>query len=323
MYLSLSGFNDGDSIVESSTGIPMITRSGSNVVARRFVAAVPSGSSTRTNIPTPANTFTRDWYTIELHTPSLQAEANELFFTNNLPSTSTTLSVRLRYTANGSTGATQSLTLNGVGGSSDVSLNHTLALPDGENVQVVVQWRASSRNLVVEATPNVNNQNFFIFDMQVGLSWTETITTAGSAETFTNVVIAPYIENTPLVIAMKPSIDRIDNNAAQIIFVTQNAEVNTGYGFTLRFASNDNQWLVVNQENVMFFDAVFNPNSTTMQSLQAHIVNPFFGLFTQEHQTDDVLVLDTKLQTEALILTSPDGTAFEITITDSGTLDVK
>ncbi len=322
-YLNMSGFSDGDTIVKSTTDIPMITLDKNNIVCRRFVPAIPSGSYSQTNRPTPANTFERDWYTVELHTSSLQAEADELFFVNNLPTSATPLTVLIRYAANGQTGATQTITVPNVGGTSDVSQNYSLSLPDGETVAVTLQWRASAVQFVVQGTPQANNRNFFIFDMQVSLSWVETVTTPGSAETFENVVIAEYIEGQRIPIAMKPDGVRTDNDNRDIVFVTPTAEVNTGYSFTLRFGGTDNQYLVVNQEGVMFFNAIFDANSTTLTSLQAHMSNPYFGLFSQDHSVNDVLEFDTKLKVPTLILTSPDGTDFEITITNEGEIDIK
>ena len=322
-YLNMTGFSDGDTIVKSTTDIPMITLDKDSIVCRRLVPAIPSGSSTRTNRPTPANSFARDWFTIELHTSSLQAESDELFFTTNLPTSATTMTVQLRYVANGNTGAIQTITVPNVGGTSDVTQTYSLSLPDGETVSVILQWRASAGQFVIQGNPQANNQNFFIFDMQVAPSWTETVTTAGSSETFENVVLGRYIEGVTLPIAMKPSGVRVDNDSSSIVFVTSTSEVDTGYSFTLRFGSNDNQYIVVNQANVMFFNAIFDINSTTLTSIQAHMNNPYFGLFSQDHSSADVVTFDTKLQVPSLILTSPDGTEFEITITDQGEFDIK
>ena len=120
---------------------------------------------------------------------SLRAEADELFFTRDVPISATTLAFTYRYDANGGHGATQTINLVISDIATDATTSATLSLPDGESVNVTFDWQASQRRIRVAGTPFANDPNFFIFDMEVGVTFTETRTTPAVPATTRPVVI--------------------------------------------------------------------------------------------------------------------------------------
>ena len=122
-------FNNQASYVtafDGTTGRDLISYSNGVFSANVFVPAIPAGTATHTVYPAPSNRVSGDgiWHTIEALTfvnGIPVPEADELFFTRNVPNSSVTLDIAYRGHANGNLFGAGTTTLAGVGGSSDVS----------------------------------------------------------------------------------------------------------------------------------------------------------------------------------------------------------
>ncbi len=292
-------YSDGDNIVQSSGGTTLVKRSGNELVAIRFVPAVPSGSHTEVVHPTPANSFYRDWFDVPGHTPALAAEADELFFSTNIPTESTTLDIRFRYFANGSAGPTISATLANVGTSTVASYAADLALPDGESFHITVDWEPSRNAFRYTATPRANNPNFFIFDTQVSLSWSRTINTPGAPATTEELPIGTLTDMQPPIVAFGPSITRTDGDAATLVIYGPTAQIDTRYTYNELFGTTDSGELVALATSIDagWLDYTkFTPSTTLLSEFVVRVSEPFFGWFTQEFDHNTVAEFGTQLQ---------------------------
>ncbi len=321
-------FSDGV-ILQANTGATttdLVNFVGGQLVANVFVPAIPSGSKTVTVHPLPATQVQRDWYSIPLHTPSLQAEADELFFTRDVPISPTTLAFQYRYDANGGHGATQTINLVISDIAVDASSSATLLLPDGESVNVGFDWQSSQRRIRVTGTPFASDPNFFIFDMEVGVTFTETRTTPSVPATTRPVVLGlQQATGQDAVIATKVSSD------GDLIIVGDVAEVNTNYTMAELFGAGLIGNLIVFTELGTYLNYTqFSPSAQTMVSLENHATLPQFGLFTTEYTHDTVVNLDTQLTVKddkdnlinvgkELVMEDSNGDKFRVSINNGGT----
>ncbi len=334
----MEDYADGATIVQSDDGsantLPLLRRVGSALMAVRFVPAHGGGSRTVTHIPTPQNLVAHDWYDVPGHTPSLSAEADELFFTRDLPSVSTTVNIRYRYFANGSAGPTVTATLAGVGGPTDAEYQADLSLPDGESFHVIIQWRAANRQLVYEAVPRASNPNFFIFDTQIHFDWEETVTEPSFPATTENIRIGPMTDsNFPLAMFM-PSEARSDSNAATLVIFGTEGQVDTGYAYNELFTNTD-----VGRLDVVGTTATegwyqwekFTPSASLVTEFSSRRMQPYQGWFVQNFNHLTVAQIGTQVQVKdtedndvlagsELYLKSPNGTVYEVTVDNAGTL---
>lgn len=269
----------------------LVSYVGGQLVANVFVPAVPSGSKTVTVHPLPAIQAQRDWYSIPLHTPDLHAEADELFFTRYVPTSATTLNFQYRYDANGGHGATQTINLVITDINVDASVSATLSLPDGESVNVGFNWQASQRRIRVTGTPFASDVNFFIFDMEVGVTYSETRVTPATPATTRPVTIGfqrATGQNT--VIATKVS------SSGGLILVGDAAEVDTNYLMTDLFGASLGGSLIVSSEVSTYLNYTqFSPSAQTVVSLENHATLPQFGLFSTIYTSSTVVTIDTQL----------------------------
>ena len=196
---------------------------------------------------------------------------------------------------------------------SDVSNTVTLSLPDGESISIVIQWRASIRTIVIEAIPHPNNQNFFIFDVEVGVRYSQTRTIQPQPATTRDVLIGAAADIS--VIATKPS----DDDGTLVVVVSDNTEVNTNYTYEQLFGATDSGYLA-GQGDIQILDyQEFLPSAQAVLSLNHASVRPQFGLFTTSYTDLSTLVFGTRLRMPAMVLPSPDGDVWIITAKNGGT----
>ncbi len=312
---------------DGSTAIDLVNFVGGQLVANVFVPAVPSGSKTVTVHPLPETQAQRDWYSLPLHTSDLRSEADEIFFTRNVPVAPTTLAFQYRYDANGGHGATQTINLVIADIAVDASVSASLSLPDGESVNVGFDWQAAQRRIRVTGTPFASDPNFFIFDMEVGVTFTETRTTPATPETTRPVVIGlSRATGQDAVIATKVSA------GGDLILVGDIAEVDTNYAMTTLFGSGLVGNLTVFTELGTYLNYTqFTPSAQTVVSLENNATLPQFGLFTTEYTHDTIVTFDTQLQAhnsqgdivnlgEELVLIDSGGDRWRLSVDANGNL---
>ena len=316
---------------DGTTPTTLVNFFGGQLVANVFVPSVGPGSKTVTVHPAPANQVQRDWYSIPLHTPSFAAEADELFFTRDVPVSATTLNFRYRYDANGGHGADQSINLVITDINQDASVSATLSLPDGESVSVGFDWQAGQRRIRVTGNPFASDPNFFIFDMEVGVTFTETRTTPATPATTRPVTIGlQRATGQDAVIATKVS------SGGNLILVGDNAEVDTNYAMTTLFGGALAGNLIVSTEIGIYLNYTqFTPSAQTVVSLEDHATLPQFGLFTTEYTSATVVTFDTQLEAkdsagetiklgqELILIDTSDGDRYQITIANGVLTPVK
>ena len=285
---------------DTAQNIDLVTFDGSQAVVKVFVPATSGGSTTVTVRPTPQNQVVKDWYFISTKTSDLRPIANELFFVNNVPTVSSTLNINYRYDANGGHGATISTTLAGVGGGSDVSTTVNLALPDGESITLIIDWQASQNRIRVEAIPNSSGSGLFIFDVEVGLNFTETRTIPAQPATTRNAFLGRATDVS--VIATKPSDDD-----TKLVIVSGDVEVNTNYTYAQLFGGTDSGYLEAAGDIQMLDYQEFLPSVSTVTSLRQHSTLPQLGLFTTQYSDQTTLVFDTQVQAHRFVVIDSDG----------------
>ena len=291
-----------------------------------FVPGTSAGSQTITVTPSPSNLVARDWYSIPLHTSNLVAEADELFLTRDVPTTATTLNIQYRYDANGGHGATQTTTLVISDINQDANQFVNLALPDGENVSVGINWDATNRRIRITGTPQASNPNFFIFDMEVGITFEETrVIPATSASTRSVRIEDQAIAGQDNVFAIKPSATNT------LVIVGDEREVDTGYLYTTLFDSDESGYLTIPDTGIFLDYQNFSPSASTLIALEQHATLPQFGLFSTEYTHATIVNFDTQLtvRNEAgdkvdvgkeVIAIAPDSTRWRLIVDNSGNI---
>ncbi|CAL9967761.1 hypothetical protein VPHD63_0009 [Vibrio phage D63] len=279
--------NDGSQLVT------LLSLDGGQYSASVLVPSVAESTVTDTIYPAPSNRVSGEgvWITVPALTFTNGVpvpEADEVFFERNLPSTSTTLTVQYRGHANGNLFGEGSITLAGVGGSSNVST--TFTINDGnESATVEVLWRASNRDIRVSVTERVDTGLPTINDVQVILSFTEQRTVPATPATTRSVPIENQT-NVGQVFAIKPS----DNNT--VILVGSLTEIDTGFTYTGLFSSNLGGDLILNTEDGLFYDYEdFEPIDSTIVSLENRATLPQYGLFTTQYTHETIVDLATQL----------------------------
>ena len=258
-----------------------------------FVPAIPAGSRVVTVYPAQATQVSGPelWQNIAALTfvdGRPVAVANEVFFTRQLPSTATTMTIKYRGHANGNVFGSSSTTLANVGGSNEVAT--TFTLNDGsETVTAEVRWFPTNRQIRVSITERVNTGLPTINDIEVILSFDETRNVPETPAT-TREVAFEFESNRDQVFAFKPG----DNG--NLVIVGDLREVNTNYAFTVLFAAGETGHLTAAVEAATFLNYEdFDPISTTVQSLEDHATLPQFGLFTTEYTHETVVDLATQM----------------------------
>ena len=290
-------FNNQASYVtafDGTTGRDLISYANGVFSANVFVPAIPAGTATSTIYPAPSNRVSGDgiWHTIEALTfvnGVPVPEADELFFTRQVPNSSVTLNIAYRGHANGNIFGASTATLAGVGGSSDVTTS--FVLNDGsETATVQVLYRAASRDIRVSVTERVNAGLPTINDVQVILSYDETRTVPATNATTRQVAIE-NVHNGWQVFAFRPAA------SGNLAIVGDNLEIDTGYSFATLFGAGLGGHLVVGTETATFLNFEdFDPIHTTVADLENHAGLPQFGLFVTVHTSETDLNIPVTLK---------------------------
>ena len=266
--------------------------------AQVFVPAIPAGTATSTIYPAPSNRVSGEgiWINVPAITfingvPSTLAD--EVFFTRNIPSQSTILTIQYRGHANGNLFGAASTTLAGVGGSSEVAT--TFTLNDGsETATVEVRYYPSARDIRVTVQERVNSGLPTINDIEVILSYSETRTIPATDATVREVEI-DRVGVHPVVFAIKPS------SSNTLILVGNEREIDTGYAYTDLFDTDESGHLAVVNESSRFLNYEdFDVIASTVQDLENHATLPQFGLFTTNYTDETTLNLGVTLRPQGL-----------------------
>ena len=278
---------------DGTTGRDLIVYQGGKFFASVRVNGRSASTSTETIYPAPPTRVSgaNIWQTIPALTfingvPT--AEADELFFTRNVPSTATTLTIQYRGHANGNVFGENTITLANVWGPQDAFGSFTLN--DGsEQLNVEVRYDAASRRIRVSETARVFTWLPTINDVQVILSYSETRTIP--AVSWYNKLVELENEHTgDQVFAMKPS------SNGNVIIVGDRIEIDTNRPYTTLFGATESGFLTAMDAWATFLDYEdFDPIDTTVTSLENHATLPQFGLFTTNYTHETTVDLDTSL----------------------------
>lgn len=308
-----------------STSIPLMTYSNGVFNARVRVPAIPASTTTSTVYPAPATRVSGAgiWQNI----PALTfvngvpvPEADELFFTRNIPSASTAVTVQYRGHANGNVFGTSSTTLAGVGGASDVLTNVTIN--DGsESATIEILYRAAQRDIRVSVTERVNTGLPTINDVEVILSYDETRTVPATNAANREVTLENLNTEQGQVFGFKPSA------TGTLIIVGGLREVDTNRSYTDLFGASEAGHLSIAADTATFLDYEdFEPIASTIVDLRNHASLPGFGLFTTEYTRETVVDWGTTFRPVGLnvgsLPTSASGLASGDLWNNSGTLSI-
>ena len=278
---------------DGATSRDLITYANGVFSARVRVPAVPAGSQTSTVYPAPSTRVSGAgiWQNIPALTFSNGIpvpEADELFFTRNIPSESRTLNIQYRGHANGNVFGVGSTTLAGIGGSSLAFAN--FVLNDGsETANVEVRWDPVARNIRVSVTERVNTGFPTINDVEVILSYDETRVVPGTNAATRNVDIE-HESPGGQVFAIKPS------STGNLIIVGDRTEIDTGFAYTTLFGGSEGGHLLTPVTTATYLDYEdFEPITSTITDLENHATLPQFGLFTTQYTHATTVTLGTQL----------------------------
>ena len=278
---------------DGTTQTDLITYANGSFMASVLVPSVPAGSETSDVYPAPPNLVSGAGIWINI--PALTfvngvpvAEADEIFFTRNVPQVAESLTIQYRGHANGNVFGTASGTLAGVGGSSDVATTFTLNT-GGETATVEVLWRAAQRDIRVSVTESLTTGLPTINDVEVILSYQETRTVPAVPEGVREVVIE-FEHPGGQVFAIRPSA------TGTVILVGDRVEIDTGYLYTDIFSSGESGHLSTPVTTGAFYDYQdVTPIPSTITDLENHATLPQYGLFETLYTHETIVGLGTQL----------------------------
>lgn len=283
---------------DGSTVTDLIRYANGVFSAQVFVPAIPAGTSTHEVYPAPSNRVSGEGVWIRVPTLTFSGgvpvpEADEVFFTRNIPSQSHTLTIQYRGHANGNVFGAGSATLAGVGGSSEVAT--TFTLNDGsETATVEVRYYPAANNIRVSVTERVNTGLPTINDVEVILSYSETRTVPSTPATVREVEI-DRASGRPYVFAIKPSA------SGSLILAGRELEIDTGYAYTTLFSANESGHLAVVGEGSQFLNYEdFEPISSTILDLENRATLPQYGLFTTIYNRETDLNIGVTIKPSGL-----------------------
>lgn len=279
-------YAEGQAVVSAFDGTAttrdLIRYSNGVFNARVRIPAIPASTTDVTLYPAPPTRVSgagiwQNIPTLVIRNGVPVTESDELFFTRNIPSSSTTLTVQYRGHANGNLFGSGSFTLNGVGGPNLVS--NSVTINDGsESARIEItyypnfngggpQIRASVTEQVYTGLPTIN-------DVEVILSYTETRTVPATNASTRDVPIE----------SLSPSgqvFAFIENGDGSLSVIGSDTQANLGWQAETLFATDRKGVFVAGSENATFFD--YNNVSlttSTVTDLENHASLPMFGLFT-------------------------------------------
>lgn len=299
-------YAEGQAVVSAFNGLSttrdLIRYNGGVFNARVRVPAIPASTTSVTIYPSPPNRVSGNgiWQNI----PTLTfvngipvTEADELFFTRNIPQSLTTLTIQYRGHANGNLFGQGSFILNGVGGNSLVS--NSVTINDGsESATIEItyypsfsgggpQIRASVTERVFTGLPTIN-------DVEVILSYTETRTVPATNASTRDVPIET-ISNSGQVFAF------VENSDGSLSVIGSDTQANLGWQADTLFAVDRKGVFVAGSETATFFD--YNNVSlttSTVLDLENHSGLPKFGLFTVNYTRETDLNINVTIKPSGL-----------------------
>lgn len=266
--------------------------------AQVFVPAIPEGTSTSTLYPAPPTLVSGSGIWINVPTLVIRngipaPEADEIFFTRNVPTQSTTLNIEYRGHANGNVFGLSSTTLANVGGTQEVATTFTLD-DGGEQAFVEVRYYPSTRRIRVSVTESIRTGLPTINDIEVILSYTETRDVPATPATVRSVEI-DSAGTRPYVFAIKPS------STGNLILVGREREIDTGYSYTTLFGASESGSMAVVGEGSRFLNYEdFEPIASTMLDLENHASLPQYGLFTTQYTNETNLNIGVTIKPSGL-----------------------
>lgn len=312
---------------DGSISRDLITYVDGTFNAKQRVAAIPQSSRTESVYPAPANRVSGEDRYFEIPTITFvngipQPEADELFFTRNLPQSATTLTINYRDHENGNLRGQGSTTLAGVGGSSEVAT--TFTLNDGsESATVEVRWYPSRNAIRVSVTETVYRGLPTINDVDVQLVFSRTVTVPATPETVRDVPIE-FERTGAQVFAFR------ENSSGNLIISGGNSEVNTGYDVTTLFGATSSGHLTAVSENATFLNyekAVIT--NIVIAELENRASQSQFGLFSTQYTHNTLVNFDTQLTAkdsagnlvnlgQEIVAESPNGDKWRLSVDNSG-----
>jgi len=312
---------------DGTTGRDLVRYANGVFNAQVFVPANPGGSVTDTVYPAPPNLVAGPgiWQNV----PTLTfvngvpvPEADELFFTRDLPQSATALTIQYRGHANGNLFGQGTATLVGAGGPNEVAT--TFTLDDGsETATVEVRYypnRQGRKEIRVSVTERVNVGLPTINDIEVILSYTEARTVPATPATVREVPIENRRDGAQ-VFAVRPS------STGTLIIVGDRVEVDTNYPYTTLFGASEAGHLILTTTSGVFLDYQdFDPIPSTVASLEDRAELPQYGLFTTAYTRETLLNIGVTIRPDGInvgnIPTSSTGLVSGDLWNDSGTLRI-
>ena len=273
---------------DGTTGIDLIDYSDGLFRAKQLVPSIPSGTAVYTVYPAPSTLVSGAGIWISIPTQTFQnglpvAEADEIFFTRNVPSVGTNVRIDYRGHSNGNVFGTGNITLP----ANQDSTSFTLTSGSEQAIVTVLRTGGNIRVSVTEVTtsglPIIN-------DVEVILSYQEIRTVPGTPATVRNIDLEHESENNSNVFAIKAD---ASNN---LIIVGGLREVNTGYLYTDLFDADESGYLIATNEQTVFLDYEdVDVIASTIIDLENHSTLPQFGLFSTEYTHETLLNFDVAL----------------------------
>ena len=183
---------------------------------------------------------------------------------------------------------------------SDVSKTETLVLPTGETTTIIIEWRVNTQTIAIEALPNAFDPEDFIFNVEAGVTYTETRTIPAQPATTRDAFLGRATDVS--VIATKPSDDD-----TKLVIVSGDVEVNTNYTYAQLFGGTDSGYLEAAGDIQVLDYQEFLPSVSTVTSLRQHSTLPQLGLFTTQYSDQTTLVFDTQVQAHRFVVIDSDG----------------
>jgi len=318
---------------DGTTGRDLIRYLEGDFYVRQFIPAVAGGTQLVNIYPTPENQVfnpNNPWFTISTITFQNGVPiplTNELFFTRNIPPSSTFLFIDYRGHANGNVFGTSSTILNGAGGNTSVSLSFTLN--DGnESATVEVLYRATQRDIRVSVTERISTGLPTINDIQIRLRWSETRTIPATPASTRDILIES-LHSGYNIFAIKPSATNT------LVIVGDQVEIDTRYPYTTLFGGGETGYLRARDETTpdpVYLDYEdFDVIPSVIIDLENHATLPQYGLFTTNYTHETSIDFDTQMTVRddndnevnvgtELVLKSPNGTYYRLSVDNDGNL---
>lgn len=273
---------------DGTTGRDLISYINGEYLVNVRVPAQPAGSTTNTIYPAPATRVSGAgiWQNI----PALTfvdgvpvPEADELFLTRNVPANSVPITVQYRGHANGNIFGAGTFIL------AANQLVATVNISDGSETATLEITRFSAGEIRASVTERVNTGLPTINDVQVILSYTETINIPATPGTTRQVRIG-NASDTWKVFAFKAATN------GNLAVVSDETEIDTNRTFETWFGSTLGGNISIADEQSVFLNYEdFEPITPTVTSLENHATLPQFGLFTTQYTHETLVNFDTQL----------------------------